>query len=64
MLHPSHADLDRYRLDQLSDNERRVIRHHLICCTLCARTLLDAARLTDLVRTLIEGDAVSEYTET
>jgi hypothetical protein len=63
--HPSHADLDRYRLDQLCDTDRRVVSNHLLWCRECRRTTLDAKELARLVAHLI-GDAgtVKEYTET
>ena len=63
MQHPSHGDLDRYRLNELGAKQRAAVRHHLICCTRCARILVEAARLTDLVRALIASEAIEEFVE-
>jgi hypothetical protein len=63
MLHPSDTDLDRYRLKELGEAEVRLLRHHLICCSKCTRTLVEATRLTEFVRGVIGREAVAEYIE-
>jgi hypothetical protein len=65
MPHPSHADLDRYRMNQLCDTENRTVKNHLLWCHSCRRIALDAAELAKLVAHLIaDADAAGEYIKT
>jgi hypothetical protein len=62
--HPSHQDLDRYRLNQLCDTEKRLVGNHLLWCHACRRIALDAVELAALVRHLIgDAEAVAEFSQ-
>jgi hypothetical protein len=61
--HPSFAELDRYRLRDLVEAQARTVRSHLLTCGGCRHTVLNAAGLTALVRTLVAAGAVAEYIE-
>jgi hypothetical protein len=63
MDHPSHAELDRYRMKELVEARARLVRNHLLACNGCRHAVLDAAGLTALVHALLEADAVTEYTQ-